>query len=56
MCDKVRVHEIMDTWKPNTLYRAAAYKNLALVEHNPAKGIRNNVWGTRVWTQVPIEI
>jgi FlaA1/EpsC-like NDP-sugar epimerase len=47
-CDEVRMHEIMDTWKPHTLYHAAAYKHVPLVEHNPAEGLRNNVWGTLV--------
>ena len=48
VCDEVRMHEIMDTWKPHTFYHAAAYKHVPLVEHNPAEGVRNNVWGTRV--------
>ncbi len=48
VCDQVRMHEIMSTWKPHTVYHAAAYKHVPLVEHNPVEGLRNNVWGTRV--------
>jgi FlaA1/EpsC-like NDP-sugar epimerase len=47
VCDEVRMHEIMDTWKPHTVYHAAAYKHVPLVEQNPAEGVRNNVWGTK---------
>jgi FlaA1/EpsC-like NDP-sugar epimerase len=54
VCDEVRMHEIMDTWKPHTLYHAAAYKHVPLVEHNPAEGVRNNVWGTRVCAEAAI--
>jgi len=44
--DAERMHEIMSTWKPYTVYHAAAYKHVPLVEHNPAEGIKNNVLGT----------
>jgi FlaA1/EpsC-like NDP-sugar epimerase len=44
--DGVRIHDIMTTWHPETVYHAAAYKHVPLVEHNPAEGIRNNVFGT----------
>ncbi len=43
-----RMAEIMKTWKPHTVYHAAAYKHVPLVEHNPAEGVRNNVLGTWV--------
>jgi len=54
VCDEVRMHEIMDTWKPHTVYHAAAYKHVPLVEHNPAEGVRNNVWGTKVCAEAAI--
>ena len=42
------MNDIMATWKPQTVYHAAAYKHVPLVEHNPSEGVRNNVLGTRV--------
>jgi FlaA1/EpsC-like NDP-sugar epimerase len=54
VCDEVRMHEIMDTWQPNTIYHAAAYKHVPLVEHNPSEGVRNNVWGTRVCAEAAV--
>ena len=44
--DASRMAEIFRTWKPHTVYHAAAYKHVPLVEHNPAEGVKNNVLGT----------
>ncbi len=44
--DESRMDEILRTWKPHTVYHAAAYKHVPLVEHNPAEGLKNNVLGT----------
>ena len=44
--DAGRMESIMSAWTPDTVYHAAAYKHVPLVEHNPAEGIRNNLFGT----------
>jgi FlaA1/EpsC-like NDP-sugar epimerase len=44
--DSGRLAEIMNTWAPDTVYHAAAYKHVPLVEHNPVEGLRNNSFGT----------
>lgn len=44
--DRRRIQCIMDGWQPNTVYHAAAYKHVPLVEHNAIEGVSNNVLGT----------
>jgi FlaA1/EpsC-like NDP-sugar epimerase len=46
--DQARMTQIMQLGRPDTVYHAAAYKHVPLVEHNPVQGLRNNVWGTWV--------
>ena len=40
------MNEILSIWKPETIYHAAAYKHVPLVEHNLIEGLKNNVIGT----------
>lgn len=44
--DKKRIDQILTGWNPHTIYHAAAYKHVPLVEHNLIEGLRNNVFGT----------
>lgn len=45
--DATRLREIFSQWKPDTVFHAAAYKHVPLVEANPIEGIRNNILGTQ---------
>ena len=44
--DVGRLEEIFSRWKIDTVYHAAAYKHVPLVECNPLEGLQNNVIGT----------
>jgi len=41
-----RLKMVMSTFKVNTVYHAAAYKHVPLVEFNVVEGMHNNVFGT----------
>ena len=44
--DPKRLAFIFMRWKPETVFHAAAYKHVPLVEANPVEGVRNNILGT----------
>ncbi len=41
-----RLREVIRTFEVNTVYHAAAYKHVPIVEHNIFEGIHNNILGT----------
>lgn len=49
------LRKILRTHKPSTVFHAAAYKHVPLVEQNSADGIRNNVFGTLICAQASLE-
>jgi FlaA1/EpsC-like NDP-sugar epimerase len=53
--DHTRMLQICRAYRPHTLYHAAAYKHVPLVEHNPTEGIANNVMGTLHTARAAIE-
>ena len=44
--DQTKLEKIFETFKVETVYHAAAYKHVPLVEENMCEGIKNNVFGT----------
>ena len=53
--DLHRMRQIVRTWQPATIYHAAAYKHVPMVERNPVQGISNNVFGTLTVARTALE-
>ncbi len=50
-----RMLDVMRTWGVDSVYHAAAYKHVPMVEHNIAEGVMNNVIGTLNCAQAAIQ-
>lgn len=53
--DQEKLLDVMKTWRVETVYHAAAYKHVPMVEHNIAEGVLNNVIGTLNTAQAALQ-
>lgn len=56
VCDKFRVRKILERFAVDTVYHAAAYKHVPVVEQNMVEGLRNNLFGTLHTAQAAMEV
>ncbi len=49
-----RLQAVFAAYRPATVYHAAAYKHVPMVEDNPGEGVRNNVFGTLHMAQAAV--
>ncbi|ALS03315.1 short-chain dehydrogenase [Enterococcus silesiacus] len=45
--DRERMFQVIEKYRPETIYHAAAHKHVPLMEENPAEAVKNNVFGTK---------
>ena len=50
-----RMETIFQTYKPDYVFHAAAYKHVPMMENNPSESIQNNVWGTKVIADLSVK-
>ncbi len=53
--DENKLLDVMKTWHVDTVYHAAAYKHVPMVEHNIAEGVLNNAIGTLNTAQAALQ-
>lgn len=53
--DKELMARIIDAYKVQTIYHAAAYKHLPVVEQNIVEGVRNNIFGTLALAEAAVK-
>ncbi|MEQ6050280.1 Capsular polysaccharide biosynthesis protein capD [Lysinibacillus capsici] len=45
--DRARIFEVIEQYKPDVIYHAAAHKHVPLMEDNPREAVKNNIFGTK---------
>ena len=53
--DGSKISSILQQFKVNAVFHAAAYKHVPLVEYNITEGVKNNVFGTKALVEASID-
>ncbi|MCK9219641.1 MAG: nucleoside-diphosphate sugar epimerase/dehydratase [Bacteroidales bacterium] len=54
ICNETRMQKIFQTFRPEIVYHAAAYKHVPMMENNPAEAVLTNVKGTKIVADLAI--
>lgn len=55
ICSKSRMEHIFETYRPDYIFHAAAYKHVPMMENNPCESIQNNVYGTKILADLSVK-
>lgn len=55
ICSNSRMEHIFETYRPDYVFHAAAYKHVPMMENNPCESIQNNVYGTKILADLSVK-
>ncbi len=54
VCDAEAMDQVFERYRPNIVFHAAAYKHVALLEHQVREAVRNNIIGTKLVAETAV--
>jgi len=55
ICHKHRMENVFDSFRPDYVFHAAAYKHVPMMEDNPSEAVLNNVYGTKIVADLSVK-
>jgi FlaA1/EpsC-like NDP-sugar epimerase len=55
ICNRNRMSNIFKEFRPDTVFHAAAYKHVPMMESNPSEAVTVNIFGTRMLADLSVE-
>jgi FlaA1/EpsC-like NDP-sugar epimerase len=55
IANKARMEGIFNTFRPDYVFHAAAYKHVPMMENNPSEAIQNNILGTKIIADLSVK-